>query len=49
MVMLERGEVDEGWRITFTPGASPLRSFGPVEVPAECVFLLGDHRDNSNN
>ena len=49
MVMLERGELDEGRRITFTPDNSPLRSFPPVDVPDECVFLLGDHRDNSND
>ncbi len=27
--------------------ASPYRSFGPVAVPAESFFLMGDSRDNS--
>ena len=35
--------------ITYTPGLSPLRSFAPVTVPKDCYFLLGDHRDNSND
>ncbi len=43
------GDPMGGHRITFTPGESPVGSFGPVEVPEDCVFLLGDHRDNSND
>lgn len=35
--------------ITYTPGLSPLRSFAPVTVAEDCDFLLGDHRDNSND
>jgi signal peptidase I len=38
---------DEEYRVTYTPGHSPLRTFGPVTVPDDSFFLLGDHRDNS--
>lgn len=49
VVATERGEGGAGYRVTYTPGLSPLRSFDPVNVPEGCVFLLGDHRDNSND
>ena len=35
--------------ITYTPGLSPLRSFAPTTVAKDHYFLLGDHRDNSND
>jgi signal peptidase I len=37
------------YRVTYTPGRSPLRTFEPVTVPTDCVFLLGDNRDNSKD
>ena len=49
VVTLEKGVGREGYPITYTPGLSALRSFGLVKVPDDCVFLLGDHRDNSND
>ena len=33
--------------VTYSPGASEVADHGPVAVPADCYFLLGDHRDNS--
>jgi len=44
-------EIGNGPRhmITFTPGASELGTFGPVTVPAEHYYLLGDNRDNSED
>lgn len=35
--------------ITYTPGLSEIRNMGPVKVAEGEYFLLGDHRDNSND
>lgn len=35
--------------ITYTPGKSSLRSFAQQTVPEGHYFLLGDHRDDSND
>jgi signal peptidase I len=35
--------------ISYSPNKSPVASFGPVVVPAGWFFLLGHHRDNSND
>jgi signal peptidase I len=34
-------------RIQYLPDASPMESFGPLVVPADSYFMLGDNRDNS--
>ncbi len=49
VVAAEEAGVNEGYRITYTPGRSSLRTFGPMTVPDDCFFVLGDHRDNSND
>ncbi len=33
--------------VTYTPGAGSYASFGPVEIPEDHYFLIGDNRDNS--
>ena len=40
--------VPEPWAI-LTPPGGPLRDFGPVKVPADGYFVLGDNRDNSRD
>ena len=35
--------------ITYTAGLSPLRSIAQIAVPEDGFYLLGDHRDNSND
>lgn len=31
------------------PGRPALRDFGPLQVPADSYFMMGDNRDNSND
>lgn len=35
--------------ITYTPKAGKLTTYGPVVVPPNKFFILGDHRDNSSD
>jgi len=35
--------------VQFMPTVRALRNFGPVVVPADSYFMLGDNRDNSDD
>ena len=35
--------------LTYSPNGSPVRNFPPTAIPPGHYFLLGDHRDNSND
>lgn len=35
--------------VTFTAGRSDKANYGPVIVPPDSYFILGDHRDNSGD
>jgi signal peptidase I len=35
--------------VRILPGRQALRTFGPVRVPPECYFMMGDNRDDSHD
>jgi signal peptidase I len=35
--------------VMILPGVAALRDFGPVRIPAESYFMMGDNRDNSRD
>ncbi len=47
--VLEESGPDMRQMITFTPGRSERKTYGPITVTPGHVLLLGDNRDNSND
>jgi signal peptidase I len=46
----EEGDDARSWQIIQSPGGpSRLSNFGPVRIPADHYFMLGDNRDNSSD
>ena len=35
--------------VQFLPQAPAMRDFGPVTIPADCYFMMGDNRDDSED
>ncbi len=48
---MKSAETVDGSRreIQFLPEVEAHRNFGPVAVPADCYFFLGDNRDDSGD
>lgn len=43
------GSPPQGWQVQFIRGVGAPRNFGPVTVPPDHFFMLGDNRDNSED
>jgi signal peptidase I len=48
-LVLEEQLDDDSHLVTYTPKAVEVSNYGPVVVPTDQYFVLGDHRDNSND
>ena len=48
-VVVEENLAGRLHRMMFTPQIPAVRSFGPVTVPTDRYFVMGDNRDNSND
>jgi len=48
-VVVEENLAGRLHRVMFTPQIPAVRSFGPVTVPTDRYFVMGDNRDNSND
>ena len=47
--ILEEVLVDDPYLISFTPSESAEADFGPVQIPEDRYFLMGDFRSNSRD
>jgi len=45
---LETGATQTHWTLSL-PGRTALRNFGPITVPQNQYFMMGDSRDNSHD
>ena len=48
-VLFRNGQRQHEPYIRITPDVAAIRSFGPVTVPPDHYFFLGDNRDNAND
>jgi signal peptidase I len=48
-MLAEEGLAGRPHPVRILPARPALRTFGPVVVPPECYFMMGDNRDNSHD